>query len=158
MYPTEQHAWVNVDRITEPLCGKTRKGHFRGVATVVTKLLNIVGPDIAVFGQKDAQQALVIKAMTEQLNLPVEIRLSPIVREADGLAWSSRNRYLSSGERRRAAGIRTALEVSGLEPGSVGAVMASANGNQVLDRPVGCVEHLSSFAALLRRIVPDRTH
>jgi pantoate--beta-alanine ligase len=114
MYATEQHAWVDVEGISEPLCGRTRRGHFRGVATVVTKLFNIVEPGIAVFGQKDAQQALVIRAMTEQLSLPVEIRLSPIAREADGLAWSSRNRYLSSRERVRASGIRSALE-AGLE-------------------------------------------
>jgi len=114
MYATEQNTWVDVGRLTEPLCGRTRGGHFRGVATVVAKLFNIVGPDVAVFGQKDAQQALVIKAMTEQLNMPVEIRLSPIVREADGLACSSRNRYLSADERRRAAGVRSALG-AGLE-------------------------------------------
>ncbi len=111
MYPTEQHVWVDVDGLTESLCGRTRRGHFRGVATVVAKLFNIAGPDIAVFGQKDAQQALVIKAMTEQLNLPVEIRLSPIVREADGLACSSRNRHLSPAERAQATGIWVALEV-----------------------------------------------
>lgn len=110
MYATEQRVWVDVEGISEPLCGRTRKGHFRGVATVVTKLFNIVEPDIAVFGQKDAQQALVIKAMTEQLSLPVEIQLSPIAREGDGLAWSSRNRYLASRERVRASGIRSALE------------------------------------------------
>jgi pantoate--beta-alanine ligase len=114
MYPAGQHVWVDVDRLTEPLCGRTRRGHFRGVATVVAKLFNIVEPDVAVFGQKDAQQALVIRAMTEQLSLPVEIRLSPIVREADGLACSSRNRYLSADERRRAAGLRSALG-AGLE-------------------------------------------
>jgi len=114
MYPAGQHVWVDVDRFTEPLCGRTRKSHFRGVATVVAKLFNIVGPDIAVFGQKDAQQALVIRAMAEQLNLPVEIRLSPIVREADGLACSSRNRHLSTDERGRAAGVRSALG-AGLE-------------------------------------------
>jgi pantoate--beta-alanine ligase len=110
MYPTAQRAWVDVDNISAPLCGKTRRGHFRGVATVVAKLFHIVGPDVAVFGQKDAQQALVIKEMAAQLNLPVAIHLSPIIREADGLAWSSRNRYLSPEERQRAPGIHQALE------------------------------------------------
>jgi len=109
MYPAKQQTWVSVDGVSKPLCGQIRGGHFRGVATVVAKLFNIVVPDTAVFGQKDAQQALVIKAMVSQLNLPVEIRLSPTVREADGLACSSRNRYLNPDERRRAAGIHVAL-------------------------------------------------
>jgi pantoate--beta-alanine ligase len=120
IYPEEQFTWVDVEGLTGPLCGRTRKGHFRGVATVVAKLFNIVGPDVAVFGQKDAQQALVIRAMIEQLNLPVDIRLSPIVREADGLACSSRNRHLSADERRRAAGIHAALE-AGVESLRAGA-------------------------------------
>jgi pantoate--beta-alanine ligase len=109
VYPVEQDAWVEVGRFSEPLCGRTRVGHFRGVATVVLKLFNIVQPDTAVFGQKDAQQAVVIREMTRQLDLPVSIALSPTVREPDGLALSSRNAYLSADERARAPWIYRSL-------------------------------------------------
>ncbi|UCG52439.1 MAG: pantoate--beta-alanine ligase [Candidatus Latescibacterota bacterium] len=109
IYPAEQKFWVEIGKFSEPLCGRTRVGHFRGVATVVLKLFNIVDPDVAVFGQKDAQQAVVIREMARQLNLPVRIALSPTVRETDGLAWSSRNRYLGPEERERASSIYQAL-------------------------------------------------
>jgi pantoate--beta-alanine ligase len=109
MYPAEQEVWVEAARLSKPLCGRTRTGHFRGVATVVLKLLNIVQPDVAAFGQKDAQQAVVIHKMTEQLNVPVRIVLSPTVREHDGLAMSSRNAYLSAEDREKAPWIRRAL-------------------------------------------------
>jgi pantoate--beta-alanine ligase len=117
MYPDAQRAWVTVDDIAEPLCGRFRPGHFRGVATVVAKLFNMVRPDLAVFGQKDAQQALVIRALVRGLDFPIRLRLARTVREPDGLALSSRNAYLSSAERARAAALfraltagRTALE------------------------------------------------
>jgi pantoate--beta-alanine ligase len=109
MYPAEQDVWVEAESLSKPLCGVSRPGHFRGVATVVLKLLNIVQPDAAVFGQKDAQQAVVINAMVEQLDVPVRIVLSATVREPDGLAMSSRNAYLSAEERARAPWIRRAL-------------------------------------------------
>lgn len=95
MYPEKNLTWVKVDKITEGLCGDSRPGHFRGVCTVCTKLFNIVQPDAACFGQKDAQQAAVIKRMVRDLNMPLEIVVCPTVREADGLAVSSRNAYLS---------------------------------------------------------------
>lgn len=102
MYPAGCDTWVEVGQATRPLEGQCRPGHFRGVTTVVLKLFNQVQPEVAFFGQKDYQQALVIRRMTEDLNLPITIRVCPIVREADGLAMSSRNRYLSPEERRRA--------------------------------------------------------
>lgn len=102
MYPSELLTTVNVDKITEKLCGAFRPGHFKGVTTVVAKLFNIFTPDIAVFGQKDAQQVAVIKKMVEDLNFPVEIIKAPIVRESDGLAMSSRNVYLNPEERKAA--------------------------------------------------------
>jgi pantoate--beta-alanine ligase len=109
IYPSKQRSWVEVEALTEPLCGRGRPGHFRGVATVVAKLFNIVQPDVAVFGQKDAQQALVIREMTRQLDMPVELALAPTAREANGLARSSRNRYLTAEQRPKAAAVHRAL-------------------------------------------------
>jgi len=102
VYPAGYATWVAVGSVAEPLEGTCRPGHFRGVATIVLKLLNVVQPDVAYFGQKDYQQALVIRRMVEDLNVPSAIRVCPIVREPDGLAMSSRNAYLSPVERRRA--------------------------------------------------------
>ena len=99
MYPQPPEISVSPGRLGELLCGRSRPGHFQGVATVVAKLLNILQPDVAFFGQKDAQQAIIIKRMVEDLNFPVAIEVCPIVREPDGLALSSRNLYLSAEER-----------------------------------------------------------
>jgi pantoate--beta-alanine ligase len=110
MYAPSHSTWVVVEGLTDTLCGRARPGHFRGVATVVAKLFNIVQPDVAVFGRKDAQQALVIQRLVRDLNQPVEIIVAPIVREADGLAMSSRNVYLTADERRRAVCISQALQ------------------------------------------------
>jgi pantoate--beta-alanine ligase len=109
IYPENYNTYVTVENVTTNLCGASRPAHFRGVATVVLKLFNIVSPDVAVFGAKDAQQVIVIKRMAEDLNLPVRIIAAPIVREADGLAMSSRNVYLSSDERAQAALIYQSL-------------------------------------------------
>ncbi len=102
MYPQDYKTFVQVKEITNKLCGASRKGHFRGVTTVVSKLFNIVQPDRAYFGQKDYQQYVVIKRMVADLNFPVKIKKVPIIREEDGLAMSSRNKYLSK-EGRKAA-------------------------------------------------------
>lgn len=102
MYPTGYQSWVVVEEVTKPLEGAIRPGHFRGVATVVTKLFNAVQPQKAYFGQKDAQQAAVICCMTHDLDFPVEIVVCPTIREPDGLAMSSRNVYLNPEERRAA--------------------------------------------------------
>jgi pantoate--beta-alanine ligase len=113
MYPSAQLAMVEVARVTEPLCGKFRPGHFRGVTTVVLKLLNIVQPDRAYFGEKDAQQLATIRRMAIDLDVPVEIVGVPTVREEDGLALSSRNRHLSPLERRIAPALYRALQAAG---------------------------------------------
>ncbi len=110
MYPRKNLTWVTVDKLTEPLCGQSRPGHFRGVTTVCTKLFNIVGADVAFFGQKDAQQAIVIRRMVADLNMPLEIVVCPTVREPDGLAMSSRNQYLSPQERKEAPVIYRSLQ------------------------------------------------
>jgi pantoate--beta-alanine ligase len=113
MYPAGYCTWVEVGAVAEALEGQCRPGHFRGVASVVLKLFNIVQPDAAYFGQKDYQQALVIHRMVEDLNVPVEIRVCPIVREPDGLALSSRNRYLSPQARDRALVLWKSLQLAG---------------------------------------------
>jgi len=110
MYPEQILTYVITDKLPDVLCGKFRPVHFRGVTTVVAKLFNIVQPDIAVFGQKDYQQAIIIKRMVEDLNFPVKIIIGPIVREPDGLAMSSRNTYLSQEERKQAPIIYKALK------------------------------------------------
>ncbi len=112
MYHPEHDTWVEPGGIAEPLEGRYRPGHFRGVATVVLKLLNIVQPDIAYFGQKDYQQALVIRRMVAELNVPVEIRVCPTKREPDGLAMSSRNAYLGPDARQQAVVLFKSLRLA----------------------------------------------
>jgi pantoate--beta-alanine ligase len=115
MYPAgngKSLTFVEVEQVTEGLCGASRPGHFRGVATVVTKLFNIVQPDKAFFGLKDAQQVAVLQQMVYDLNLPVEIVPCPTVREVDGLAMSSRNIYLSEEERRQALVLSRSLRLA----------------------------------------------
>ncbi len=109
MYPADFSTWVNEESVSEPLCGASRPGHFRGVCTVVLKLFTIVQPTAAVFGLKDFQQCAVIRRMVRDLNLPVRIVAAPTVREADGLALSSRNRFLTAEERAQALVLRRAL-------------------------------------------------
>jgi len=109
MYAAGASAWVDESSLSRGLCGRSRPGHFRGVCTVVAKLFNIIGPDAAVFGRKDFQQAQVIRRMVRDLNLPVRMVIAPTVRERDGLAMSSRNVYLSAAERTQAPRIRRAL-------------------------------------------------
>ncbi len=109
IYNEEAATWVDVDALRGRLCDAHRPGHFRGVTTVVTKLFNLVQPDVAVFGQKDAQQCLVLYRMVRDLHLPIEMVVAPTVRDDDGLALSSRNRFLSSSDRRRALGLSRAL-------------------------------------------------
>jgi len=112
MYPSGYATYVLQERYTEPFEGELRTGHFHGVCTVCCKLFNIVRPDVAYFGQKDYQQTVVIRRMAADLNIPVEIRVSPIVREPDGLAMSSRNVYLSPAERDRATVLYRALNAA----------------------------------------------
>ncbi len=109
MYTQGFNTWVDVEGVSAPLEGARRPGHFRGVATVVAKLFNAVGPDKAYFGQKDAQQVAVLKQMVRDLNFPLELVVGPIVREADGLAMSSRNTYLDAEQRKAATVLHRAL-------------------------------------------------
>ncbi len=109
MYPAGAVTWVTVEGLSDKLDGRSRPGHFRGVATVVAKLFHVVEPDAAFFGQKDAAQVAIIRRMVRDLNLAVEIVVRPIVREADGLAMSSRNAYLDGEQRKRALVLHRSL-------------------------------------------------
>ena len=112
MYPEGYCTYVDVEAVSEGLCGSSRPGHFRGVATVVAKLFNIVKPDRAFFGQKDFQQTVVIRRMVKDLNMDTEVVIGPTLREPDGLAMSSRNVYLAPGERAAAASLFAALSAA----------------------------------------------
>lgn len=112
MYPAGYATYVLQERYTDMFEGAVRTGHFHGVCTVCAKLFNLVRPKAAYFGQKDYQQSVVIRRMVKDLNMDLEVRLCPIVREADGLAMSSRNAYLSAEERRQAPALRRALEAA----------------------------------------------
>jgi pantoate--beta-alanine ligase len=109
MYPQGYQTWIDISETAVPLEGEMRPGHFRGVATIVAKLFNCVQPDAAYFGQKDAQQAAVVRRLVKDLNFPVEIVVCPIVREPDGLALSSRNVYLNPDQRKAAVVLSRAL-------------------------------------------------
>lgn len=110
MYPDLNRTWVDVDALGDHLCGASRPGHFRGVTTVVSKLFNIVQPDLACFGEKDFQQLAIIRRMARDLFMPVEIVAVPTMREASGLAMSSRNGYLTAAQRAQAAGLYEVLQ------------------------------------------------
>lgn len=112
IYPDRYQTYVEVEGVTKNLCGASRPGHFRGVATVVTKLFNIVRPHYAIFGEKDFQQLVTIKRLALDLDMDVNVVGMPIVREADGLAMSSRNSYLGQEERRAAGSIYRALQLA----------------------------------------------
>jgi len=112
MYPEGYSTFINVDNLSDVLCGASRPGHFRGVSTVVAKLLNIVRPDVLYLGQKDAQQAIIISRMIKDLNYSVKVKVMPTVRHEDGLALSSRNAYLSKNERAAAVVLFKALQLA----------------------------------------------
>lgn len=111
MYPDNYRTWVSVDGLSDVLCGKSRPGHFRGVSTIVLKLINLVHPTYMYMGLKDYQQIVVLEKMISDLHLPTIIRRCPIVRESDGLAMSSRNKYLDADERQRALSLSNSLQV-----------------------------------------------
>lgn len=128
VYPEGYQTWVTVDEMSQGLCGERRPGHFRGVATVVAKLFGVFRPDVALFGEKDYQQLQVIARMNQDLELGVEVVGMPTVREADGLAMSSRNAYLSPEERQRALalskGLFAARDAAAAGQGDVAALLA----------------------------------
>jgi pantoate--beta-alanine ligase len=160
MYPPEFETFVEVTGVSQGFCGDRRPGHFRGVATVVAKLLCLFRPRVALFGEKDYQQLLVIRALNRDLNLGVEIIGMPIVREADGLAMSSRNSYLSADERRRATalwrGLRSARDL--VRDGTRMAERIKAEVRRELDRAQVKEDYLEVVDAVTLQplsLVPD---
>jgi len=150
VYPTGFATTVEVGRLSEPLEGVSRgPQHFRGVATVVTKLLNMAQPDVALFGQKDAQQALVIRRLVRDLDLPVRIEICPTVREADGLAMSSRNVRLDADARRRAPALARALHAieARVAAGERDATAALAVASPILEEAGIAPEYLAAVSA-----------
>jgi pantoate--beta-alanine ligase len=146
MYPSDNLTWVTVKKLTEPLCGRSRPGHFRGVTTVCSKLFNIVAPDVAYFGQKDAQQAIAIKRMIADLNMPLEIVVCPTVREPNGLAVSSRNQYLSEQQREDAANIYKSLQTCRklIDAGTTETAAITAEMRKILQQiPSAQIEYVS---------------
>jgi pantoate--beta-alanine ligase len=146
IYPAKNVTWVTVEKLTDPLCGRSRPGHFRGVTTVCAKLFNIVAPDAAYFGQKDAQQAIVIKRMVADLNMPLEIVVCPTVREPNGLAISSRNQYLSARQKKDAANIYKSLQTCRrlIDAGTTETRKIIAEMQKILQQiPFGQIEYIS---------------
>lgn len=149
MYPDGFATTVNVSGITDLLCGAQRPGHFAGVALVVTKLFNIVQPDRAFFGQKDAQQVLVIRRFTADLNIPVEIISVPIVRDENGLALSSRNQYLSAEEKAAALVLSRSLKVAeeAVRQGEVRtSVLTDLVVRTIEDEPLATIDYVHIYA------------
>ncbi len=156
VYPPGFSTSVEVEGLTDVLCGdpKSRgRAHFRGVTTVVAKLFNTVGPDVAYFGQKDAQQAAVIRRMARDLDYPVRIEVMPTIREEDGLAMSSRNAYLDPAERERAASLHRALTAAREAAVPDGPVRAVAR-----RPPDGCSSRRASSPSTSRRAAPRTSH
>jgi pantoate--beta-alanine ligase len=147
IYPRPAATVIDLPDLAAGLCGAHRPGHFRGVALVVAKLLNIVQPHVAVFGAKDWQQATVIRRMVEDLNMPVHIEVHPTVREEDGLARSSRNAYLSAKERRAAPALAHALQAAALalESGETrGSVLESIMAREVAREPAARLQYAAA--------------
>ncbi len=149
MYPEGFSTYVNEEEITDGLCGISRPNHFRGVTTVCLKLFNITRPDIAVFGQKDAQQCAVIRKMVEDLNIPAEIVVGATHRDPDGLATSSRNAYLTSLQRQEALSISKSLNIA------IGMV---EEGVRSVDRVVAEITHHLSLSRKVRVIYVQIVH
>jgi pantoate--beta-alanine ligase len=146
MYPQGYNTWVEVKEVTDRLEGTIRPGHFRGVATIVTKLFNIVQPTRAYFGQKDAQQCVVIRKMVLDLNIPLQMIVVPTVREPDGLAMSSRNVYLNKEERRQAPVLYQALKtahVMWVEGERSSARIRQAVSDLIVKKPLANIEYVS---------------
>jgi pantoate--beta-alanine ligase len=158
MYPPGALTYVTVEGMSDRLCGKSRPGHFRGVTTVVAKLFQIVEPDIAFFGQKDAAQVAIIRRMVRDLNFPVEVVACPIVRERDGLAMSSRNAYLDAQQRKAALVLHRALMrvQKNFAEGERSAAALIASGREIFsEEPSARLDYLEIVEPETLEPVPD---
>ena len=150
MYNADASTWVQETKLSQPLCGASRPTFFRGVTTVVAKLFLLAQPDFAVFGLKDAQQLFVVRRMVRDLDFPIEIVANPLVRDTDGLALSSRNRYLSDDERQRALAIHRSLAAArtAVEAGGLGVlVKAVRDAREEITASGGKVDYVSALDA-----------
>ncbi len=149
MYPADSSTWVVEEKLSQGLCAKTRPTHFRGVTTVVSKLFLATLPHIAIFGQKDGQQARIIKRMVRDLNFPIRIVISPIVREPDGLARSSRNKYLSEQEHRNALSLSRGLKdlKEKIEAGETDLEKLLADFRRSIEASEGVVDYIEAVDA-----------
>ncbi|MBT8045784.1 MAG: pantoate--beta-alanine ligase [Pontiella sp.] len=163
MYSDDASVWIDEELLSRGLCGASRPGHFRGVCTVVAKLFNLVQPDLAAFGEKDAQQLRIIERMVRDLNFPVEIIRGPIVREPDGLAMSSRNKYLSATQRNDALCLQRALGRARelVQKGVVDtAVLRQAMVELINEVPEACIDYIEFIddeSLAPDEIIKDRT-
>ncbi|WP_322922533.1 pantoate--beta-alanine ligase [Paenibacillus campi] len=161
MYPTPTKTHVTVAELTDTLCGASRPGHFDGVSTVVTKLFHIVKPDAAFFGAKDAQQVAVIRQMVADLNMDIEIVACPIVREADGLALSSRNVYLSADERQQALVLSRSLELAKRrlqeQPGMTAGQVRELLRNEIAASPIALIDYAEVMSFPQLEALSDHT-
>ncbi|MEI7899962.1 MAG: pantoate--beta-alanine ligase [bacterium] len=160
MYAPDASVYVTEERLGKGLCGARRPGHFRGVCTVVAKLFNIVLPHVAVFGQKDYQQVAVLRRLVRDLNFPLEIVAAPIVREADGLAMSSRNVYLAGEERTRALGLSRALQAASeaVAAGSCAAETVRQRMGEVLEKHALKIDYVEIVDAETLAPVAEAVH
>jgi pantoate--beta-alanine ligase len=146
MYPPPYRTYIRVEELENKLCGGSRPGHFRGVATVVLKLFQLMRPQRAYFGQKDAQQAIIIRQMVRDLNLPLRVKVRPTVRDSDGLAFSSRNVYLSPEERRAALALPRSLELAAAlvrDGETASRVIVAAMRAEIAGEPLLAIDYVS---------------
>ena len=157
MYPEGYKTWVNVDKITQVLCGRSRPTHFRGVTTIVAKLINIIDPDLMFMGEKDFQQLVILRQMTKDLNFRTNIVGCSIIREEDGLALSSRNKYLSTNGRKKALCLNKSLLLSQklFDEGIVSSNIIISQMTDLIEKNEGIIDYIEVFDPKTLEHIPE---